>query len=174
MAALFSWVPMSLRLRPFAKIRMKPIYVLNGPNLNLLGKREPQLYGAERLADIRLLLEKRAGSIGLVVDFRQTNHEGVLIDWVQEASENASGVIINAAGLSHTSIVLLDVLLAISIPIIEVHITNIYKRETFRQHSFVSQAADGVICGLGPKGYELALDAIALRLQPEDKNSLDV
>ena len=153
---------------------MKPIYVLNGPNLNLLGKREPQLYGTERLVDIQLLIEKRADSIGLPVDFRQTNHEGVLVDWVQEARENASGLIINAAGLSHTSIVLLDALLAISIPVIEVHITNIYKRETYRQHSFVSQAATGVICGLGPKGYELALDAIAMRLPPNENNTLDV
>lgn len=151
----------------------KPIYVLNGPNLNLLGRRQPQLYGAATLADIEGALRPRAERFGLRVEFRQTNYEGQLIDWVHEARENASAIIINAAGLTHTSVALLDALLAADLPIIEVHLTNIYKREPFRHHSYVSQAATGIICGMGAKGYELALDALAERLQA-DVEKLDV
>jgi 3-dehydroquinate dehydratase-2 len=102
------------------------------------------------------------------VDFRQSNHEGELVGWVQEARRSASGVIINAAALTHTSVALLDALLAADLPVIEVHLTNIYRREDFRHHSYVSKAATGIICGLGPKGYELALDALAARLQSND------
>jgi 3-dehydroquinate dehydratase-2 len=146
---------------------MKPIYILNGPNLNLLGHRELDIYGAAKLADIHQRLEPCATSLGLTIDFRQSNHEGVLIDWIQEAREKASALIINAGGLTHTSIPLLDALLALPVPIIEVHLSNIYRREPFRHQSYISKAATGVICGLGPKGYELALDALAARLHSE-------
>jgi 3-dehydroquinate dehydratase-2 len=144
---------------------MNPIYVLNGPNLNLLGQREPQLYGSATLRDIETCLRSRAAVLGLAIDFRQSNHEGELIDWVHEARQKASGIIVNAAGLTHTSVALLDALLAADVPIIEVHLTNIYRREAFRHHSYVSRAATGIICGLGAKGYELALDALAEHLQ---------
>jgi 3-dehydroquinate dehydratase-2 len=144
---------------------MNPIYVLNGPNLNLLGQREPQLYGSATLSDIETCLRSRAAVLGLAIDFRQSNHEGELIDWVHEARQKASGIIVNAAGLTHTSVALLDALLAADVPVIEVHLTNIYRREAFRHHSYVSRAATGIICGLGAKGYELALDALAERLQ---------
>jgi len=152
---------------------MNPIYVLNGPNLNLLGHREPQLYGSTTLRDIETRLRARAASLGLAIDFRQSNHEGELIDWVHEARQKASALIVNAAGLTHTSVPLLDALLAAEVPIIEVHLTNIYRREAFRHHSYVSLAATGIICGLGAKGYELALDALAERLQA-DVEKLDV
>ena len=152
---------------------MNPIYVLNGPNLNLLGQREPQLYGSTTLRDIETRLRARAATLGLSVDFRQSNHEGELIDWVHEARQRASGIIVNAAGLTHSSVALLDALLAADLPIVEVHLTNIYRREAFRHHSYVSQAATGIICGLGAKGYELALDALAERLQA-DVEKLDV
>jgi 3-dehydroquinate dehydratase-2 len=144
---------------------MNPIYVLNGPNLNLLGQREPQLYGSATLSDIETCLRSRAAVLGLAIDFRQSNHEGELIDWVHEARQKASGIIVNAAGLTHTSVALLDALLAADVPVIEVHLTNIYRREAFRHHSYVSRAATGIICGLGAKGYELALDALAEHLQ---------
>lgn len=153
---------------------MKPVFILNGPNLNLLGKREPQIYGSETLADVHGRAEKCAARHGLTIDFRQTNHEGVLLDWIQEAREKASGVIINAAGLTHTSVALLDALLALAVPVIEVHISNIYRREPYRHHSYVSHGATGVICGLGAQGYELALDAIAARIKSYDKDKLDV
>ncbi len=152
---------------------MNPIYVLNGPNLNLLGQREPQLYGSTTLRDIETRLRARAAPLGLAIDFRQSNHEGELIDWVHEARQKASALIVNAAGLTHTSVPLLDALLAAEVPIIEVHLTNIYRREAFRHHSYVSLAATGIICGLGAKGYELALDALAERLQA-DVEKLDV
>lgn len=152
---------------------MNPIYVLNGPNLNLLGHREPQLYGSTTLRDIETRLRARAASLGLAIDFRQSNHEGELINWVHEARQKASALIVNAAGLTHTSVPLLDALLAAEVPIIEVHLTNIYRREAFRHHSYVSLAATGIICGLGAKGYELALDALAERLQA-DVEKLDV
>ena len=152
---------------------MNPIYVLNGPNLNLLGQREPHLYGTTTLRDIETRLNARAAALGLTIDFRQSNHEGVLIDWVQEARGKASALIVNAAGLTHTSVALMDALLAADLPIIEVHLTNIYRREAFRHHSYVSHAATGIICGLGAKGYELALDALAARLQA-DVEKLDV
>ena len=152
---------------------MNPIYVLNGPNLNLLGQREPRLYGSTTLSEIEARLGARAAALGLAIDFRQSNHEGVLIDWVQEARGKASALIVNAAGLTHSSVALMDALLAADLPIIEVHLTNIYRREAFRHHSYVSHAATGIICGLGAKGYELALDALAARLQA-DVEKLDV
>ncbi|MGI9383678.1 MAG: type II 3-dehydroquinate dehydratase [Methyloligellaceae bacterium] len=139
----------------------KPIYVLNGPNLNLLGTREPGVYGQETLDDVRERTEKRASSMGLSIDFRQSNREGELVDWIQEAQNRASGLIINAGAYTHTSVALLDALLATHVPTVEVHLSNIFTREAFRHHSYVSQAADGVICGCGPKGYELAVEALA-------------
>jgi 3-dehydroquinate dehydratase II len=144
---------------------MKPVYVLNGPNLNLLGARQPEIYGGETLGGIRTRLEDKARVLGLAIDFRQSNHEGVLIDWIQEAGGNGSGLIVNAAAYTHTSIAILDALFAVEIPAIEVHLSNIYRRETFRHHSHISQAVLGVICGFGAKGYELALEVLADRLR---------
>ncbi len=139
----------------------KPVFVLNGPNLNMLGVREPEIYGRETLDDVRKKAEARASALGLAVEFRQSNVEGELIGWVQEARGKASGIVLNAGSLTHTSIGLLDALSAVELPVIEVHLSNIFRRESFRQHSYVSLAAKGVICGLGSKGYELALEAMA-------------
>lgn len=139
----------------------KVIYVLNGPNLNLLGTREPAVYGTETLDDLRRRCEAKASERRLTVEFRQSNHEGELVDWVQEARGKAAGVVINAGGYTHTSVAILDALQALEIPVIEVHLSNIFKREAFRHHSFISLGAKGVICGLGGKGYDLAIDAIA-------------
>ena len=137
------------------------ILILNGPNLNLLGVREPATYGRETLADIEEACLERAAELGLAVEFRQTNHEGQLVDWIQAARETADGIILNAGALTHTSVAVLDALNAAELPVIEVHLSNIFRREAFRHHSYVSLAAAGVICGLGGHGYELALDAIA-------------
>ena len=139
----------------------KPVFVLNGPNLNLLGVREPEIYGRDTLDDVRTRAEARAAALGLSIAFRQTNHEGELIGWIQEAREAASGIILNAGALTHTSIGLLDALQAAGLPVIEVHLSNIFRRESFRHHSYVSLGANGVICGLGVQGYELALEAMA-------------
>lgn len=143
------------------RLASSTVLILNGPNLNLLGVREPQIYGTETLADIEESCLERAAHLGLTIDFRQSNSEGELIDWVQEARDTAQGIIINAGGYSHTSIALLDALTASDLPIVEVHLSNIHKRDSFRHHSYVSLAAKGVIVGLGGFGYELALDAIA-------------
>lgn len=139
----------------------KPVFVLNGPNLNLLGIREPEIYGRDTLDDVRRRVEARAARLGLSVAFRQSNHEGELIGWIQEARGAASGIILNAGALTHTSIGILDALSAVELPVIEVHLSNIFRRESFRQHSYVSLGAKGVICGLGVQGYELALEAMA-------------
>lgn len=139
----------------------KPIYVLNGPNLNMLGLREPAIYGSQSLEDVRARVEARAKALSLGVDFRQSNDEGELITWVQQARDKAQGIILNAGAYSHTSIALLDALQAAELPVIEVHLSNIFRREPYRQHSYMSLAAKGVICGLGAKGYELALEAMA-------------
>lgn len=139
----------------------KPIYVLNGPNLNMLGLREPAVYGPESLADVEARAQGRAKALGLQIDFRQSNDEGKLVDWIQEARGKAQGIIINPGAYSHTSIAILDALQAAELPAIEVHLSNIFRREPYRHHSYVSQAAKGVICGLGAKGYELALEAMA-------------
>ena len=141
----------------------KPIYVLNGPNLNLLGTREPEIYGRHTLEDVRRLCEARAQALGREVVFRQSNHEGELIDWIQEAREKACAIVLNPAGYGHTSIALLDALRTLSVPIVECHLSNIAAREPFRRQSFVSFVAAGVIMGLGPLSYELAVDS-ALRL----------
>lgn len=140
------------------------LYVLNGPNLNLLGVREPHIYGRETLADIQAICE--AAAEGATVVFRQSNREGELIDWVQEARTNASALVINPAGYGHTSISLLDALKALTIPVVECHLSNPAAREEFRRHSYVSLAATGVIAGFGAQSYELAVKA-ALRLARE-------
>jgi 3-dehydroquinate dehydratase-2 len=137
------------------------IVVLNGPNLNLLGMREPEKYGHSTLDDVEALCAETAEALGLAIDFRQTNGEGELITWVQECRGRAAGIVINPAGYTTTSIGLMDALLAVGLPVIEVHITNIHRREEFRHHSFVSKAAVGVIAGLGVSGYALALQAMA-------------
>ncbi|MBO6037159.1 MAG: type II 3-dehydroquinate dehydratase [Acetobacter sp.] len=136
------------------------IAVLNGPNLNMLGQREPELYGRATLDDVEQICLQTAEKLGLSIDFRQTNIEGELISWVQECHKRVQGIVINPAGYTHTSVALLDALLSIDLPIIEVHISNIHRREAFRHHSYVSYAAVGVICGLGVGGYSLALQAI--------------
>jgi 3-dehydroquinate dehydratase-2 len=137
------------------------IMVLNGPNLNLLGTREPAVYGTGTLDELETLCAETAEGLGVAIDFRQSNLEGELITWVQEARTNAAALIINPAGYSHTSIALMDAISALDIPVIEVHLSNIHKRESFRHHSYVSLAADGVICGLGFAGYRLALIALS-------------
>lgn len=139
----------------------KPLFVLNGPNLNMLGVREPALYGRATLEDVRGRAEARAKALGLEVDFRQTNEEGELIAWIQEAREKAVGIIINAGALTHTSIAILDALNAAAVPAIEVHLSNIFRRESFRHHSYVAMAAAGSISGFGPASYELAVEAMA-------------
>jgi len=137
----------------------KPIYVLNGPNLNLLGEREPHIYGSATLDDVRALCEARAAAAGRQVVFRQSNHEGELIDWVQEARLEGAAVVINPAGYGHTSVALLDALKTLSIPVIECHLSNPAAREDFRRTTFVALAAAGVVSGFGPKSYELAVEA---------------
>jgi 3-dehydroquinate dehydratase-2 len=138
------------------------IFVLNGPNLNLLGTREPEVYGSDSLDDIAAALDDRAQELGLRVDLRQSNHEGHLIDWLHEAQAvGAKAVILNAGALTHTSIALHDAVKAITTPVIEVHLSNPQAREPFRHRSFVAAAARGTISGLGPIGYQLALDAAA-------------
>jgi 3-dehydroquinate dehydratase II len=139
----------------------KPIYVLNGPNLNLIGVREPSIYGTETLEDIRRRTEARAQTLGLTVDFRQSNMEGELVTWIQEARERADGIVLNAGAYTHTSIAILDALNAAGKPVIELHLSNIFRREPFRHTSYVTPAAQGLICGFGPKGYELAIEAMA-------------
>ena len=137
------------------------IFVINGPNLNLLGTREPRIYGTQTLADIGEALEQRAKTLKLKLDLRQSNHEGVLVDWLHEAMAKASAVIINAGGYAHTSIAIRDAVAALTIPVVEVHLTNIYAREGFRRTSLVGQVTRGSIVGFGALGYVLALDAAA-------------
>lgn len=139
----------------------KPIHVLSGPNLNLLGVREPDIYGRETLADIEARCVARAAQFGLSVVCRQSNHEGQLIDWVQEARDNACALVINPAGYGHTSIALLDALKTLAIPVIECHLSNPAAREAFRRHTYVSLAATGVVSGFGGASYELAVEAAA-------------
>jgi len=135
--------------------------ILNGPNLNLLGQREPEIYGRDSLADIEAACRALAGDLGLDIRFRQSNSEGTLVDWIQEARTSAAGIVINPAAYSHTSVALLDALSACDCPVIEVHLSNIHRRESFRHHSYVSARADGVIVGCGAQGYDLALRRLA-------------
>jgi len=140
---------------------MKPIMIVNGPNLNLLGVREPHIYGSETLADVKARCERMAAELGVEVEFHQSNHEGAIIDLIQAARERCSGVIINPAGFTSTSIAILDALFTLDKPIIEVHITNIHRREEWRHLSYVSKAADAIIAGAGTHGYELAVRHMA-------------
>ncbi len=142
------------------------VLILNGPNLNLLGTRQPEIYGRETLADIEAACRRHAGGLGLDVDFRQSNHEGELVDWIQQARGRAAGMIVNAGAYTHTSVAMLDALLAVELPVVEVHLSNIHRREEFRRHSYISQAARGMICGFGSHGYILALDALARIVAP--------
>jgi 3-dehydroquinate dehydratase-2 len=135
------------------------IFVLNGPNLNLLGSREPRLYGTQTLADIDKMLKTRADAAKVKLDIRQSNHEGMLVDWLNEAMAKASAVIINGGAYAHTSIAIRDAIAALAVPVIEVHLTNVYAREHFRRQSMIAQVARGSIVGLGALGYVLALDA---------------
>ena len=137
------------------------ILILNGPNLNMLGVREPDIYGCETLADIEELCNQRATSLGLTVNFKQSNLEGEIVADIQNARGTAAGIIINAAGYTHTSVAILDALNISELPVIELHISNIHAREAFRHHSYVAQAATGIICGFGSHGYVLAIDAMA-------------
>ncbi|AYN86041.1 MULTISPECIES: type II 3-dehydroquinate dehydratase [Commensalibacter] len=144
------------------------VYVLNGPNLNMLGMRQPNVYGHATLDDVEQICIQNAEQLEIAIDFRQSNDEGELVSWIQECRGKAKGIIINAGAYSHTSIAILDALLAVDLPVIEVHISNIYRRESFRHHSYVSHAATGVICGLGIQGYALALAALANLILEED------
>ncbi len=146
------------------------IAVLNGPNLNMLGLREPLVYGPDTLEDVEQLCMDVALELGVAIDFRQTNSEGELITWVQQCRGRVAGIVINPAGYTHTSIALMDALLSADLPVIEVHISNIHRREEFRHHSYVSKVAQGVLCGFGIRGYAMALTAMAeLVLDQEDK-----
>jgi 3-dehydroquinate dehydratase-2 len=137
------------------------IYVLNGPNLNMLGLRQPEIYGRDTLADVEKLCQAAAARLGLAISFRQSNFEGELVTWIQEARSKAAGIVLNAGAYTHTSVAILDALNAAETPCVEVHLSNIHRREEFRHHSYVSLAAKGMICGFGPKGYVLALEALA-------------
>ena len=147
---------------------MKTIYILNGPNLNLLGQREPHIYGHDTLATIEALCKTKAKELGFEINFRQSNIEGDLVSWIQEAREKAQGLIINAASYTHTSIALHDAVKAVGLPAIEVHLSNVHAREAFRHHSYMAAATRGVICGFGPQSYTLALEAMAHILKQKE------
>ncbi len=140
----------------------KLVYVLNGPNLNLLGTREPAIYGSETLDDIAAMLDDRALELGMEIDLRQSNHEGHLVDWLHEAqSKGAAAVILNAGAYTHTSVAMYDAIKAIAVPVVEVHLSNPHAREAFRHHSYISPVAKGIIAGFGAKSYLRALEAVA-------------
>lgn len=143
----------------------KPLYVLNGPNLNLLGTREPEIYGSATLLDVENMCKKRAAEFNYEIDFRQSNHEGELVDWIQEARDKACGIIINAAAFTHTSVAIHDALKSVSVPKIEVHISNPATRESFRHTSFVAPASTSVVAGFGINSYDLAILGIMRILQ---------
>ena len=157
---MFSREP-CLRQAPMTGTMSATVLILNGPNLNLLGSREPDIYGSVTLADIEASCHDHARELGLEVDFRQSNDEGEMVSIIQEARETCAGVIINAGAFTHTSVAILDALLALEQPVVEVHLSNLFQRENFRHHSFVSQAARGMICGFRSQGYLLGLDALA-------------
>ncbi len=146
------------------------VAILNGPNLNLLGTREPEIYGRETLAEIEAACLRDAVQLGFGVDFRQTNSEGELVGWIQKLASGVAGMIVNAGGLSHTSVAVLDALRTVGEPVIEVHLSNIHRREPFRHRSYVSQVAHGVICGFGGHGYILALHAMANLLRNREQS----
>ncbi|WEK06107.1 MAG: type II 3-dehydroquinate dehydratase [Candidatus Devosia phytovorans] len=143
----------------------KRVLVLNGPNLNMLGTREPEIYGADTLQDVETLCKRTAEVLDLSVDFRQSNHEGELVTWIQQARTTADAILINPAAYSHTSVAIYDALKSVGLPVVEVHISNIHQRESFRHHSYVSAVAYGVICGFGVSGYRMALTALAEKLK---------
>jgi 3-dehydroquinate dehydratase-2 len=144
----------------------KTVYVLNGPNLNLLGAREPETYGRSTLSDVERLCRKAAEPHGLKIEFRQSNHEGELVDWIHEASASkAAGLVLNAGGYTHTSIAIRDAIAAIALPVIEVHISNVFARETFRHVSYIAPVARGTLCGFGVNGYALAISGLAAMLR---------
>ena len=143
----------------------KRVLVLNGPNLNMLGTREPGIYGAHTLTDVEALCQATGEELGLSIDFRQSNHEGELVTWIQQAQTGADAILINPAAYSHTSVAIHDALKAAGLPVAEVHLSNIHQREAFRHHSYVSAVAAGVICGFGVTGYRLSLIALAEKLQ---------
>ncbi|ABC91069.1 3-dehydroquinate dehydratase protein [Rhizobium etli CFN 42] len=149
---------------------MSLIYVLNGPNLNLLGKRQPHIYGHETLADVEADCRKLASELGHEIRFHQSNREYEIIDWIHEAREDGSGIVINPAAFTHTSLAILDALNTFEGPVIEIHISNMYKRESFRHHSFVSHRADGIITGLGTEGYRLGIRRVATMLTAPKKD----
>ncbi|ANL35909.1 UNVERIFIED_ORG: 3-dehydroquinate dehydratase-2 [Rhizobium aethiopicum] len=144
---------------------MSLLYVLNGPNLNLLGKRQPHIYGHETLADVETDCRKLASELGHELRFHQSNREYEIIDWIHEAREDGAGIVINPAAFTHTSLAILDALNTFEGPVIEIHISNVHKRESFRHHSFVSHRADGVIAGLGTEGYQLGIRRVATMLK---------
>jgi 3-dehydroquinate dehydratase II len=142
----------------------KTIYIINGPNLNLLGQREPEIYGRNTLADVEALCRASAEHHGFAIAFRQSNHEGDIVDWLQEARQLAAGVVINPGAFTHTSLAILDAIIAAAVPVVEVHISNIHAREEFRRVSLVSKVAKAVICGFGIEGYALAITGLAALL----------
>ena len=144
---------------------MTSLLILNGPNLNLLGQRQPEIYGHMTLADVRELCDKKAKKLGIDIEFEQTNHEGRMVDLIQAAKTTHDGIILNAGAYTHTSIALFDALTAVEIPAIELHLSNVFSREAFRHHSYISNVAIGVICGFGAHGYPVAIDAMLAHLQ---------
>ena len=146
------------------------ILILNGPNLNLLGTREPQIYGTDTLDDVKAITLARASELGLQIDFRQSNSEGELVDWIQEAKGTADGIIINAGAYTHTSVAIPDALVAVELPVVEVHLSNLFKREKFRHRSYITPVAAGMITGFGAQGYPLALEALSSVLDQSPQN----
>ena len=143
------------------------ILVLNGPNLNMLGVREPTTYGSDTLADIEAMCQERGDALGLGVDFRQSNFEGELVTMIQQARDSHHGIILNAGAYTHTSIALMDAIKSVDLPVIELHLSNIHARESFRHHSYISPVAIGLICGFGARGYTLAMDALVSHLEKD-------
>ena len=142
----------------------KPVYILNGPSLDMLGTREPEIYGSDTLGDIEAMCQSRASELGLEIVFRQSHREGELVEWILEAREAACGIILNAAAYTHSSVALVDAIIASELPVVEVHLSNLFKREKFRHHSFITPVAVGMICGFGATGYLLALEGLNKKL----------